>query len=59
MGLNKKILQKVIQKTKDDIKMQNFIVNILQEENRGNGRYTKFYKEELEKATQEANVDEN
>lgn len=51
MGLNKKILQKVSEKTKDDIKMQKFIVNILQTENRGLGWYTKFYKAELDKAT--------
>lgn len=52
MGLNKKILNKVTIKTKDDMKMREFIINILQAENRGIGQYTKFYREQLEKATE-------
>ena len=50
MGLNKQILKKLKEKTKDDPQMQQFIINILQEENKGIGWYSKFYKTEIDKA---------
>lgn len=50
MALNKDILKKISEKTKDDEIMEKFIMNILQEENKGVGRYTKIYKDEIEKA---------
>lgn len=59
MALNKQILQKVISKTEKDKIMQTFIVNVLQEENKGIGWYTKFYKGEIEKAIQEGEKHEN
>lgn len=59
MALNKEILQKVMSKTEKDKTMQTFIVNILQEENKGIGWYTKFYKGEIEKVIQEGEPDEN
>lgn len=59
MALNKKILQKVMSKTERDKTMQTFIVNVLQEENKGIGWYTKLYKGEIEKAIQEGETDEN
>ncbi len=59
MALNKQILQKVKEKTENDKKMQEFIVNVLQEENKGIGWYTKFYKDEIDKAIQGGEKDEN
>lgn len=59
MALNKQILQKVAAKTNDDPAMREFIVNVLQEENKGIGWYTKFYKVEVEKAIQEDGSNEN
>jgi hypothetical protein len=59
MALNKQILQKVMSKTEKDKTMQTFIVNVLQEENKGIGWYTKLYKGEIEKAIQEGETDEN
>lgn len=59
MALNKQILQKVISKTEKEKIMQKFVIDILQEENKGIGWYTKIYKGEIEKATQEGETDEN
>jgi hypothetical protein len=59
MALNKQILQKISAKTEDDAIMRNFIIEILQEENKGIGWYTKFYKAEIEKAIQEEKTNEN
>ncbi|AZV56428.1 hypothetical protein [Clostridium sp. AWRP] len=59
MGLNRKILNKIVTKTNDDKRMQKFIINILQAENKGIGRYTKFYRDQLEKATEEAKANED
>lgn len=52
MALNKQILQKVVAKTVEEKGMQQFIVSVLQEENKGIGWYTKFYKSEIEKAVE-------
>lgn len=50
MALNKIILKKVAEKTKDDQQMKKFIVNILQEENRGISWYNKLYNREISNA---------
>lgn len=50
MALNKKILQKISEKTVDNIQLRDFIVNVLQGENRGVGWINKFYLLELHKA---------
>lgn len=50
MALNKTILKKVVEKTKKDKKQQDFILNILDEENQGLGQFKKKYKAEIEKA---------
>lgn len=59
MALNKQILQKISEKTKDDPEMQKFIINILQEENKGIGLYKKLYKGEAEKALLGGTSDED
>lgn len=59
MAINKTILHKVTEKTSNNKKMQEFIVNILQEENEGLGWYTKFYKAEIEKVIIEGEDNEN
>lgn len=50
MALNKTILKKVAEKTKNDKRQQNFILAILDEENQGIGQFKKKYKAEIEKA---------
>lgn len=50
MALNKTILKKVAEKTKDDKKQQDFIVSILDEENKGLGQFKKKYKASIENA---------
>ena len=50
MALNKTILKKVSQKTKDDKELQEFILTILDEENKGLGQFKKKYKSEIDKA---------
>ncbi len=59
MALNKQMLKKVKEKTKNDKKMLEFIVSILQEENKGIGWYTKVYRSEIDKATLEDSENEN
>ena len=44
MALNKTILKKVSQKTKNDKELQDFILTILDEENKGLGQFKKKYK---------------
>ncbi|MDD3746870.1 MAG: hypothetical protein PHD70_10410 [Anaerostipes sp.] len=53
MALNKTILKKVSEKTVGKKKQQEFIISILDEENRGIGHYKKFYKELIEKAAKD------
>ena len=50
MALNKTILKKVAEKTKDDKNQQDFIVSILDEENKGLGQFKKKYKAAIENA---------
>ena len=50
MALNKTILKKVAEKTKDDKNLQDFIVSILDEENKGLGQFKKKYKAAIENA---------
>ena len=50
MALNKTILKKLDEKTKDDKKQRDFIVSILDEENKGLGQFKKKYKTEIENA---------
>lgn len=50
MALNKTILKKVAEKTKYDKKQQEFIISILDEENKGLGQFKKKYKAAIEKA---------
>lgn len=50
MGLNKQILQKVKEKTGSDMRMQKFILNILEGESNGKGWQNKYYKAEIENA---------
>ena len=59
MALNKKMLQKVKEKTSNDPVMCKFIVEILQGENNGVGWWNKFYKTEIEKAIQGVKADED
>lgn len=59
MALNKQILQKVVRSTEQDKTLRTFIINILQEENKGLGWYTKFYKNEIEKCIEKGEADEN
>ena len=58
MALNKTILKKVAEKTKEDKKLQEFIVAILDEENKGLGQFKKFYKLKIEQAVK-GKEDEN
>lgn len=51
--LNSKILKKINDKTKDELKQRDFIVSILKEESKGIGWYTKLYMNELDKYTKE------
>ena len=44
MALNKTILKKIAEKTKDDKEQQDFIVSILDEENKGIGQFKKNIK---------------
>ena len=50
MALNKTILQKINEKTKDDEQQRNFIVEILNKENEGLGQYTKIYESLIKEA---------
>lgn len=50
MSLNKTILKKVAEKTKDDKRQREFIVQILDEENKGLGQFKKIYKTTIENA---------
>lgn len=50
MALNTTILKKVVEKTKDDKSQREFIVSILNAENRGLGQYKKKYKTAIENA---------
>jgi hypothetical protein len=43
MAINKTILKKIAEKTKNDKKQKEFIVKILDEENKGLGQFTKVY----------------
>lgn len=43
MALNKAILKKIGERTKDDKEQQEFIIKILDEENKGLGQFTKVY----------------
>ena len=43
MALNKTILKKIGEKTRDDKEQQDFIIKILDEENKGLGQFTKVY----------------
>lgn len=53
MALNKTILKKVSEKTKSDQKQKEFIVQILDAENKGIGQYKKLYKEKISEATRD------
>ncbi len=59
MAINKNILVKVMEKTENNDNMRNFIVNILQEESKGIGWYSKLYKTEIDKATKGGHSDED
>lgn len=50
MALSRTILKKVAEKTKEDKKQREFIVGILDEENKGLGQFKKKYKAAIEKA---------
>lgn len=50
MALNKTILKKIAEKTKDDKEQQDFIVSILDEENKGIGQFKKKYKAAIQNA---------
>ena len=50
MALNKTILKKISEKTMDDKQQQDFIVKILDEENKGLGQYTKTYESLIKEA---------
>ena len=49
MALNKTILEKISQKTEGDIKLKNFLVEILQIESRGKGWFKSEYSLLIEK----------
>lgn len=53
MALNKTILKKVDEKTRGNKNQKDFIVAILEEENKGIGHYKKFYKEKVEQAVKD------
>lgn len=53
MALNKKILEKISEKTKDDEEMKKFLISILQEENKGIAHYKQEYNLQLEKYCKE------
>lgn len=59
MALNKQIIQKIVEKTKENEELQEFILNVLQEENRGIGWFKKYYKEEIDKGIVEEEKNEN
>lgn len=50
MALNKTILKKIAEKTKDDKKQQEFIIGILDEENKGLGQFKTKYKAAIDNA---------
>ena len=50
MALNKTILKKIGEKTRDDKEQQDFIIKILDEENKGLGQFTKVYERLLKDA---------
>ena len=50
MALNKTILKKVGEMTKDDKEQREFIIKILDEENKGLGQYTKLYEKLIKEA---------
>ncbi len=50
MALNKTILKKVGEKTKDDQRQQKFIMEILDAENKGLGQFKKIYKNRIKEA---------
>lgn len=50
MALNKTILKKISEKTKDDKQQQDFIVKILEKENKGLGHFTKVYERLIKEA---------
>lgn len=50
MALNRTILKKINEKTIEDKGQKDFIVEILEKENKGLGNYTKVYKELVEKS---------
>ena len=50
MALNKTILKKIAEKTKDDKEQQDIIVSILDEENKGIGQFKKKYKAAIQNA---------
>lgn len=49
MALNKKILEKISQKTVENTAMKNFLVEILQVESKGRGWFKSEYSSILEK----------
>ena len=48
-NINRDILKKLSEKSKDEENQKEFIMEILQEESKGLGWYMKFYKDEIEK----------
>lgn len=50
MALNKTILKKIGERTKDDKEQREFIIKILDEENKGLGQFTKFYEKLIKEA---------
>ena len=57
MALNKDILKKLGEKTKKEKPVQELLVDIFQYESSPKGRYTKKYKELLEKHVEEQKWD--
>lgn len=53
MAINKTILKKIAEKTKNDKKLQEFIVKVLDEENKGLGQFTKVYERLVKEAVQD------
>lgn len=50
MALNKTILKKIGERTKNDKELREFIIKILDEENKGLGQFTKFYEKMIKEA---------
>ena len=58
MALNKTILKKVGEKTKDDQRQQKFIMEILDAENKGLGQFKKLYKNQIKEAVRDGEEEE-